>query len=147
MRIFLTKRNITEIPRLQLIVYKKIIKKDKYTSPHVDTGPPKNPEFRFNILLDGYEHTEMVWWNIKYTDNNPIFLPGGFVVGSNNEERCKSLGIPDWSNSNLTSIGKYASFVKVDILHSLYWDGSADRIILSLRFSETSWDHIENMRI
>lgn len=133
----------------QLFIYKKLdhARPSILGNPHIDTMGGDGTEFtvpiRFNILVNGDENTEMVWWNIDR--NNDIIINEKFlnplgqhmgrlqVKGSTANERWQQLGQPDYSSNTLTKKQEYASFVRTDILHALNWTGNSPRLILSVR--------------
>ena len=155
---------ITEKPTIQFFIYKKLEKMYPFPwlgNPHIDTinGVSRVATYRLNVLLDGDDDTEMVWWKI-YDRQNDARLhnikfekphdPTKFsircqAVGESHEERWATAGTPDWSAKDLTKYNTYASFVRVDHLHALNWSGKNPRVILSLRFLEP-WEEIEKLR-
>ena len=148
-------------PIIQFFIYKRLNrpKGDSRGNPHIDTtrGIETFIPIRFNILLDGEENQEMVWWDIKnfMADDRlhvvefprPNAPPGTTskriqARGSNMEDRWQTVGEPEYRNSSLTKFNEYASFVRTDILHAINWDGKNPRLILSVRYSEP-WHMIE----
>lgn len=133
----------------QLFIYKQLDKERSSIlgNPHIDTTGGDGTEFtvpiRFNVLINGDENTEMVWWNIDRNDDvivnekflNPLGQNMGRlqVKGTNPNERWSNLGAPAHTNSSLTKKQEYASFVRTDILHALNWTGNNPRLILSVR--------------
>lgn len=156
---------ITEKPVIQFFIYKKLEKMYKFPwlgNPHIDTykGVDEVTSYRLNLLLEGDDDTEMVWWNIYDRLNDPRLHnvkfprpddPTRFSTrcqarGETKEERWITAGKPDWSKKNLVKYNTYASFVRTDYLHALNWSGKNPRVILSLRFLEP-WDiNIEQLR-
>jgi len=156
---------ITEKPTIQFFIYKKLEKMYPFpwrSNPHIDTykGVSEVTTYRFNVLLDGDDDTEMVWWNIHDRQNDSRLHTVKFprpddgtkfsvrcqVVGDTTEDRWKTAGAPDWSATKLAKYNTWASFVRTDYLHALNWSGKNPRVILSLRFSE-SWDtNVEVLR-
>lgn len=155
---------ITERPVIQFFIYKKLEKMYPLSwlgNPHIDTynGVSHIVRFRFNILLEGDDDTEMVWWDIHDRENDPRLHnvkfprpndPTSFstrcqIKGNSIIERWITAGRPVWAKKNLAKYNTYASFVRTDYLHALNWNGKNPRIILTLRFEE-SWDKIENLR-
>lgn len=155
---FVAKYNLPT-PDLQFFIYKKMVHPlpDPRGNPHIDTTVPEGSDkgidgakrdvpARFNILVDGDDDQEMVWWEIDRT--NPVIKevmfmrPNGReaarlqVNGNTSAERWDNLKEPKWKYNRLTKINEYASFVKTDILHAINWDGRVPRLILSLRFLE-----------
>lgn len=155
---------ITEKPLIQFFIYKKLAKMFPppwLGNPHIDTykGVDEIATFRLNLLIEGDDDTEMVWWNIHDMHNDPRLHivkfprpndPTKFstrcqAVGDTKEEKWITVGKPDWSKRNLAKQNVYASFVRTDYLHALNWNGKNPRVILSLRFS-TPWEQLENIR-
>lgn len=155
---------ITEEPVIQFFMYKKLEKMYPFPwmgNPHIDTynGIENVSTFRFNLLLDGDDDTEMVWWDIHDIKNDPrlhvIQFPKATdptklsvrcqVLGDTKEERWITAGKPIWSKRYLAKYNIYASFVRTDYLHAINWNGKNPRFILSLRFS-TPWEQLENLR-
>lgn len=148
-------------PSIQLFIYKTLDepKGDTRGNPHIDTfnGVAGFIPIRFNILLNGEENQEMVWWDIKnhMTDNRlhvvefprPNAPPGTMskriqARGNTMQERWDTVGEPEYSHNRLTKFNEYASFVRTDILHAIKWDGKSPRLILSVRFHEP-WHMVE----
>lgn len=148
-------------PLIQFFIYKRLNKPkgDPRGNPHIDTyqGIDGFIPIRFNILLDGEDDQEMVWWDIKnfLTDDRlhvvefprPNAPPGTMskriqARGANMEDRWETVGEPEYRCSNLAKINEYASFVRTDVLHALNWNGKNPRLILSVRFKEP-WSMIE----
>lgn len=155
---------LNEQPIIQLFIYKwreKPIPGPAMGNPHLDTynGVDGIVPIRFNILLNGQENQEMVWWDIHDMYNDPRLHiikfprpaePGKFSVrcqvkGESKEERWATAGRPTWSNNRLTKINTFASFVKTDQIHAINWTGKEPRLIMSLRYL-SSWDKIEEFR-
>jgi hypothetical protein len=155
---------IDEEPVIQFFVYKKLEKMLSFPwlgNPHIDTynGVKDLATFRLNLLLDGDDDAEMVWWDIHDMKNDPRLHTIEFprpndptkfsvrcqVVGNTKEERWETAGEPVWSKTHLAKYNTYASFVRTDYLHAINWNGKNPRFILSLRFS-TPWEHLENLR-
>ena len=148
---FLQTYAITD-PYPQLFIYKRLpqARSTILGNPHIDTtggdGTENNIPIRFNILIDGDENTEMVWWNVDRTDtritNEKFTNPGGQVVGrlqvvgSTPTERWQALGEPVVKSNTLSRKQEYASFVRTDILHALNWTGANPRLILSVRSTQ-----------
>ena len=151
-------------PDLQFFIYKKLDTplKDVRGNPHIDTtvpegsnlgidGAKRNVPVRFNILAEGDDDQEMVWWEVDRNHSiieEVLFMrPNGKpaarlqVKGITSAQRWDNLGQPKWRLNNLTKTGEYASFVRTDILHAINWDGRHPRFIISLRFLQ-SWDDI-----
>ena len=148
-------------PIIQFFIYKRLEKPkgDPRGNPHIDTvrGIEGFVPIRFNILLNGEENQEMVWWDIKNfkTDNRLHVVefprpnaPEGTmskriqVRGEKMEDRWETAGAPEYSCSTLTKFNQQASFVRTDILHAINWDGKNPRLIMSVRFQEP-WHMIE----
>lgn len=148
-------------PDIQFFIYKKVDKPkaDPRGNPHVDTsrGVEGFVPIRFNILLDGEENQEMVWWDVKdHTTDNRLHVvefprpnaPEGTmsrriqVRGESMAERWETVGEPEYRCSTLTKFNEYASFVRTDRLHAINWDEKNPRLILSVRYQEP-WDMIE----
>ncbi len=141
----------------QLFIYKRLSnpKENILGNPHIDTqggdGTEVNVPIRFNILINGDENTEMVWWDIDRTSQlvvnekflNPLGQHMGRlqVKGSTPAERWKLLGEPTCRNNTLAKKQEYASFVRTDILHALNWTGNNPRLILSVRTTQP-WDQL-----
>lgn len=155
---------ITEKPIIQFFLYKKLEKMLPFPwlgNPHIDTynGVDDVATFRLNLLLNGDDDNEMVWWDIHDVKNDPRLHVIQFprptdpsklsvrcqVVGDTKEERWMNAGKPVWSKRYLAKYNTYASFVRTDYLHAINWNGKNPRWILSLRFS-TPWEHLENLR-
>ena len=135
----------------QLFIYKKLDKERPNTlgNPHIDTSGGDGTEItvpiRFNVLINGDENTEMVWWDIdRYNDiivNEKFLNPLGQhmgrlqVKGNTPIERWNNIGTPNYSSNSLTKKQEYASFVRTDILHALNWTGNNPRLILSVKSS------------
>ena len=156
---------ITEKPTIQFFIYKKLEKMYPLPwlgNPHIDTykGVDEVTTFRLNILIEGDDDTEMVWWNIHDRLNDPRLHNVKFpkpedptkfstrcqAVGETKEHRWITAGKPDWSKKHLAKQNVYASFVRTDYLHALNWSGKNPRVILSLRFLEP-WDtNVEALR-
>jgi len=156
---------ITEKPTIQFFIYKKLEKMYSFPwrgNPHIDTykGVSAVTTYRLNVLLDGDDDTEMVWWKIYDRQNDPRLHIVKFprpddgtkfsvrcqVKGDTAVERWVTAGTPDWSATNLSKYNSHASFVRTDYLHALNWSGKNPRVILSLRFSEP-WDtNVEVLR-
>ena len=150
---FLQTYAITD-PYPQLFIYKRLpqARRTVLGNPHIDTtggdGTEHNIPIRFNILMNGDENTEMVWWNVDRTDpritNEKFTNPSGQavgrlqVVGSTPAERWQALGEPEVKSTTLSRKQEYASFVRTDILHALNWTGANPRLILSVR-STAPW--------
>jgi hypothetical protein len=148
---FLQTYAITD-PYPQLFIYKRLphARSTVLGNPHIDTtggdGTKHNIPVRFNILIDGDEDTEMVWWNVDRTDpritNVKFTNPSGQeigrlqVVGATPAERWQALGEPEVKSTALSRKQEYASFVRTDILHALNWTGANPRLILSVRSSQ-----------
>ena len=136
----------------QLFIYKQLprARASILGNPHIDTtggdGTETNIPIRFNILMNGDEDTEMVWWNIDRTDpritNEKFTNPSGQIVGrlqvdgSTPTERWQALGEPTTKSNALSRKQEYASFVRTDILHALNWTGANPRLILSVRSTQ-----------
>ena len=148
-------------PGIQFFIYKRLNKPkgDPRGNPHIDTynGVEGFIPVRFNILLDGEENQEMVWWDIKnfVTDDRlhviefprPNAPPGTMskriqARGLRMEDRWETVGEPEYSCSTLTKFNEHASFVRTDILHAINWDGKNPRLIMSVRFKEP-WNMVE----
>jgi hypothetical protein len=148
---FLQTYAITD-PYPQLFIYKQLpqARTTILGNPHIDTtggdGTEINIPVRFNILMNGDENTEMVWWNVDRTDpritNEKFTSPRGQavgrlqVVGATTTERWQALGKPTVKSNALSRKQEYASFVRTDILHALNWTGANPRLILSVRSSQ-----------
>lgn len=147
-------------PVIQFFIYKRLNhpKGDPRGNPHIDTlrGIDAFVPVRFNILLDGEENQEMVWWDIKdhTTDDRlhviefprPNAPPGTMskriqVRGGSMEERWATAGEPEYRCSNLTKFNEYASFVRTDVLHAINWDEQKPRLVMTVRYQEP-WDMI-----
>jgi hypothetical protein len=156
---------ITEKPTIQFFIYKKLEKMYQYPwrgNPHIDTykGVDEVTTYRLNLLLDGDDDTEMVWWNIHDIKNDPRLHIVEFpqpsdptksslrcqVLGDTPVARWETAGHPDWSAKNLVKYNTYASFVRTDHLHAINWSGKNPRVILSLRFSEPWETNVEVLR-
>ena len=153
---FVNKYNLPR-PDLQFFIYKKLDLPlpDSRGNPHIDTTVPADSDrgvdgakrdvpVRFNILLDGNEDQEMVWWDIdrnhSLVETVMFMRPNGKeaarlqVKGGTPAGRWHNVGEPEWRYSTLTKLNEYASFVRTDKLHAINWDGKNPRLILSLRF-------------
>ena len=151
---------------LQFFVYKKgHDRTDVRGNPHFDTFEFQGSStefrpipYRFNILVNGVDEQEMVWWDIKHTD--PRIEPIGFTShfdpsntmyrlqakGDTIPARWETVGEPNWRNKTLTKYNQWASFVRTEICHGINWTrGSNPRFLVSVRFKD-SWDKIEAMR-
>lgn len=144
-------------PYPQLFIYKQLENKRRLIlgNPHIDTtgtdGVVDNVPVRFNILVNGDENTEMVWWPIDRDGTGiaeiSLTLSDGTetrrlqAVGSSLIEQWRLLGEPKHRCSTLAKKQEYASFVRTDILHALNWTGSAPRLVFSLRYP-TEWEVI-----
>ena len=147
-------------PMIQFFIYKRVErpKSDPRGNPHIDTlrGIDAFVPIRFNILLDGEENQEMVWWDIKnfMTDDRlhvaefprPNAPPGTMskriqARGTSMEERWTTVGEPEYRCSTLTKFNESASFVRTDTLHAINWDEKNPRLVLSVRYQEP-WDMI-----
>jgi hypothetical protein len=151
---------------LQFFVYKKgPDRTDIRGNPHFDmleyqSGSTefKIVPYRFNILVNGVEEQEMVWWNIKHTD--PRIEPSRFAShyepsasmyrlqakGDTIPSRWETVGEPTWRNNSLTKYNQWASFVRTEVCHGINWTrGSNPRFLISVRFKDT-WDKVESMR-
>jgi len=136
----------------QLFIYKTLPnpRENILGNPHIDTlggnGTETDVPIRFNILINGDEDTEMVWWNVDRTHehivNEKFLNPQGQhvgrlqVKGASPAERWKLLGNPAYRNNALVKKQEYASFVRTDILHALNWTGASPRLILSVRTTQ-----------
>lgn len=136
-------------PYPQLFIYKQLPQQRRIIlgNPHIDTtggdGTETDVPVRFNILLNGDENTEMVWWDIDR--HNPLITNEKFtnpmgqtvgrlqVAGDTLVEKWKNLGEPIARSNSLAKKQEYASFVRTDILHALNWTGHNPRLILSVR--------------
>ena len=148
---FLQTYAITD-PYPQLFIYKRLsqARSTVLGNPHIDTAGGDGTEhtipIRFNILMNGDEDTEMVWWNVDRTDpritNEKFTNPSGQAVGrlqlagSTPTERWQALGKPAIKSTALSRKQEYASFVRTDILHALNWTGAKPRLILSVRSTQ-----------
>ena len=150
---------------LQFFIYKPgPVRTDIRGNPHFDNfeitdiNNIKPVPFRFNILINGTEDQEMVWWNVLPNDSNielskfnshfdtKVFSYRYQVKGSTLAERWDNIGPPDWTNASLTKYNKWASFVRTDLCHGINWTrGYNPRFLVSVRFKD-SWDKIEEMR-
>lgn len=137
---------------VQLFVYKtRSPKPDPRGNPHIDTydGVLGIVPARFNILLNGDDDQEMVWWDSAVpwqTDSrihvdefpqpkNPLkTFKRAQVKGKGVPERWSLIGEPAYKTKNLTKLNEYASFVRTDKLHAINWNGAHPRLILSIRF-------------
>jgi hypothetical protein len=154
----LTLLGITEKPTIQFFIYKKLEKAFPLPwlgNPHIDTfkGIDNIVTYRLNILIEGDDDTEMVWWNIHDRQNDPRlhnfkfpwhkdktqFLVRCQARGETNKEKWETVGKPDWSKTDLVKQNTHASFVRTDYLHALNWSGKNPRVVLTLRFLEP-WD-------
>lgn len=136
----------------QLFIYKSLPnpRENILGNPHIDTqggdGTEIDVPIRFNILINGDEDTEMVWWDVDRTSEhivnekflNPLGQQMGRlqVKGATPAERWNVLGEPVYKNRALTKKQEYASFVRTDILHALNWTGASPRLILSVRTTQ-----------
>jgi hypothetical protein len=149
---------ITEKPTVQFFMYKKLEKMHHLPwlgNPHFDTfkGVDEIVTYRLNILIEGDDDTEMVWWDIHDRQNDPRLHNAKFPkpddatkfnircqpIGDTKEARWATAGKPKWSNKDLLKFNTCASFVRTDYLHALNWSGKNPRIVLTLRFLEP-WD-------
>ncbi len=146
-------------PYPQIFIYKKLEnpRKTYLGNPHIDTvgktGTGDSVPIRFNILLNGDENTEMVWWQLDRNSPKLEYIsfvrPNGETTkrlqakGKTLNEQWDLLGEPDYRCSSLARKQEYASFVRTDILHALNWTGNAPRLIFSLRYTET-WSVIHD---
>ena len=148
-------------PVIQFFIYKRIDspKADPRGNPHIDTlrGIESLVPIRFNILLEGEENQEMVWWDIRnyMTDDRlhvvefprPNSPPGTMskriqARGERMEDRWETVGEPDYRCTTLTKFNQCASFVRTDTLHAINWDEKNPRLIMSVRFQEP-WQVLE----
>ena len=148
---------------IQFFIYKKRLPlPDNRGNPHIDTtGPDKHSgdktdvPIRFNIILDGEEDTEMVWWDRDRNDSGITvheFVRPDFskvkrlqAAGTNKNQQYATVGEPQWRCDSLAEINKKASFVRTDILHALNWTATRPRFVLSIRFLQP-WSVIEQYR-
>lgn len=156
---FLQTYKITD-PYPQLFIYKRLphARTTILGNPHIDTsgdnGTAYDIPIRFNILMQGDENTEMVWWdhdrNSSAVTESKFVRPDGQTVGrlqatgNTLEDKWKSAGEPTASCSNLAKKQQYASFVRTDILHALNWTGNSPRLVLSIRSANTKWSQLDN---
>jgi hypothetical protein len=148
-------------PFPQLFIYKHLDKPRVIIlgNPHIDTagedGISTKVCIRFNILLNGIDATEMVWWNIDQNDdrvvNHQFERPDHSYAGrlqawgNTLQQQWANIGAPDYRARYLAKTQEYASFVRTDILHALNWAGKDARLVLSIKF-DNSWDEIERIR-
>ena len=158
---FSLKHNLKN-PYPQVFIYKKQPTKRSVIlgNPHIDTagegGIAKTVYARFNILLDGFDSTEMVWWDIDRNDQRIInyqfqrpdhsYIGRLQAAGNSIKEQWDLVGEPIYKANNLAKIQEYASFVRTDILHALNWTGEDPRLVFSIKFDVYSWDEIEKLR-
>jgi len=156
---FLQTYAITD-PYPQLFIYKQLpqARSTVLGNPHIDTagggGAAYDIPVRFNILMQGDENTEMVWWdhgrNSSAVVESTFVRPDGQTVGrlqadgKTLDEKWKVAGQPVARCSSLTKKQQYASFVRTDVLHALNWTGNSPRLILSIRSANTKWGQIES---
>ena len=137
---------------IQFFVYKSMeARKDIRGNPHIDTyaGIGEIVPARFNILLNGDDDQEMVWWDtiVPWQNEPNIHIvefehpeypdkksPRAQARGDNSEERWATVGEPVYRCNELTKFNQYASFVRTDKLHALNWTAKNPRLILSIRF-------------
>jgi hypothetical protein len=136
-------------PYPQLFIYKRLPRSRKLVlgNPHIDTtgegGIAVDVPTRFNILMQGDENTEMVWWNHDRTSSavtgSTFIRPDGKsigrlqAVGETLKEKWAAAGEPIARSNSLAKKQDYASFVRTDVLHALNWTGANPRLILSVR--------------
>jgi hypothetical protein len=148
---FLQTYNIND-PYPQLFIYKKLSRPREIVlgNPHIDTtgkgGTAVDVPTRFNILMQGDENTEMVWWN--YDRHSSVVAQSSFVrpdgqsvgrlqaAGETLKEKWDSIGDPIAQSNSLVKQQQFASFVRTDKLHALNWTGANSRLILSVRSLE-----------
>ena len=149
--------SITDI-QAQLFIYKTLPRARSVIlgNPHIDTagknGTELNVPIRFNILANGDEQTEMVWWdhdrNSSSVVESTFIRPDGKIIGrlqargATLAEKWKIVGEPVARCSTLAKKQEYASFVKTDILHALNWTGESSRIVLSIKCIDISWEDL-----
>lgn len=156
---FLQHYDITD-PYPQLFIYKKLprARTTVLGNPHLDStgdnGTAYDVPVRFNILMQGDENTEMVWWD--HTRNSSEVVESTFVrpdgqtvgrlqaAGKTLDEKWAVAGEPVARCSTLAKKQQYASFVRTDVLHALNWTGNNSRLILSIRSTNTKWSQIES---
>jgi hypothetical protein len=157
---FASKCNLRD-PYPQMFIYRSVGRRPvQLGNPHIDTagagGVEKLVPVRFNILLDGFDNTEMVWWDINRDDPRVVnfqfqtpdrkFTGRLQADGKNLLEQWNIVGEPAFRANNLCKIQECASFVRTDMLHALNWTGVDPRLIFSIKFDVDSWDQIENLR-
>ncbi len=140
-------------PYPQLFIYKQLESPRRLIlgNPHIDTtgqgGIEIDVPVRFNVLLNGDENTEMVWWTsvnrhsphiVEYMLTRPDGTRAGRLqaVGNGLKEQWDQLGEPDCRCATLAKKQQYASFVRTDVLHALNWTGAAPRLVFSLRYTD-----------
>jgi hypothetical protein len=145
-------------PWPQLFIYKRLDRPRDIAigNPHIDTAGPDGISVtvpvRLNILIQGEDSTEMVWWNCDRKDprveqatfTRPDLTRVGRlqIRGHTLIERWENLGEPDHRARHLAKYQEYASFVRTDIVHALNWTGAEPRVIFSIKFQDNSWDDI-----
>jgi len=144
-------------PWPQLFIYKELDhpRPVHLGNPHIDTYGPAGIAhtacIRFNVLLNGEDTTEMVWWNVDR--NNKLVTTHTFIrpdltqagrlqiVGDTVQAQWANLGEPDYRAAKLACTQEYASFVRTDIVHALNWTGNKPRLVFSVRYSN-SWSDL-----
>ena len=153
---------VPDTSRIQFFVYKKMeVRSDIRGNPHIDTheGIKEIVPARFNILLNGDDDQEMVWWDtiVPWQNEPNIHIvefqhpeypdkksPRAQVRGNTIEERWTTVGEPVYRCNTLTKINECASFVRTDKLHALNWTAKNPRLILSIRFFQ-EWSTIKEV--
>jgi hypothetical protein len=152
---------VPDTSRIQFFVYKSMeARKDIRGNPHIDTyaGIDEIVPARFNILLNGDDDQEMVWWDtiVPWQNEPKIHIvqfprpeypdgklsPRAQAKGENAQERWATMGEPVYRYNQLTKFNEYASFVRTDKLHALNWTAKNPRLILSIRFLQ-EWSIIK----
>jgi len=147
-----------DTPWPQLFIYKRLDspRDTVLGNPHIDTagadGISVTVQARLNILIQGEDSTEMVWWNcdrsdtrveqVAFTRPDNTLLGRLQIRGRTPSERWKNLGEPDHRARHLARYQEYASFVRTDIVHALNWTGVEPRVIFSIKFQNNTWDDI-----
>ena len=148
-------------PWPQLFIYKRLDSPRAITigNPHIDTagadGISVTVPVRLNILIEGEDSTEMVWWNcdrsnamveqVAFTRPDNTQLGRLQIRGRTLVDRWKNLGEPDHRARHLARYQEYSSFVRTDIVHALNWTGVEPRVIFSIKFQDNTWQDIINL--
>jgi hypothetical protein len=129
---FLQTHSLTDLYP-QLFIYKRLPKPREIVlgNPHIDTTGAGSIAIdvptRFNILIQGDENTEMIWWN--HNRSSSAVVESTFVrpdrktvsrlqaAGRTLKEKWDSAGEPVARCNTLAKKQEHASFVRTDVLH------------------------------